>query len=817
MSNNQALEEARSLPKGKDSVNVAFTAVLAGMSGLLAKVLMEEVESSVELKMFVAAAATVVCGALSHLFLTYFSGAQSHTSMESVAMRPFPKLTILYGTQTGNCLRLAKHLKAVWNKEARKSLATCYDVSEYEPETLLEECIMDHHAVVVIMSTYTGGTPPPKAEHFMAWLKDVSLDFRRDRTALKHLTGIAVYGLGSTSYTSETFCKPALECAQLLQALGAVSLFNKEALTKTMDVPCGDSETGDFESEFVEWTDTLLAEFSSGHKTDGERNKTRVVKRGVILKSGKGSAGRGKRNKKKLIARKKSTEALVKEADLEEEEEDIINDFFVEQEKVTDMEDMGGIIMQQTKQKKHDAASKKGPAEMVTPRQRASLTKEGYKIIGTHSAVKLCRWTKNQLRGRGGCYKHTCYGITSYQCMEATPSLACANKCTFCWRHHKNPVGTSWRWKEDDPAFIVKQALAGHDQMVKQMKGVPGVKPERLQEAQTVQHCALSLVGEPIMYPRINELVGELHSRKISSFLVTNAQFPEQVEKMDPVTQLYVSIDASTRESLEAVDRPLFKDFWERFQLSLRHLKRKKQRTVYRLTLVKEHNMDEVREYAELVSLGHPDLIEIKSVTFCGTSDASDLTFSNVPFHEEVVAFSTDLCNYINEDMRKRKALAVKLGNGTSLDEEFPEYGIASEHQHSNLVLIAKMKYYMKDEKTNERKWHTWIDYPKFHACWKKWKDSEGRETFTTEDYLAETPSWAVYGSDERGMDPLENRWFHNRTVRRAQAGELSEMQLKQYPFNPAEQGILDNSKDNSTRLAQGQKVDSKEEDDQVM
>ncbi len=29
--------------------------------------------------------------------------------------------------------------------------------------------------------------------------------------------------------------------------------------------------------------------------------------------------------------------------------------------------------------------------EMVTPAQRKSLTKEGYKIIGSHSAVKLCR------------------------------------------------------------------------------------------------------------------------------------------------------------------------------------------------------------------------------------------------------------------------------------------------------------------------------------------------------------------------------------------------------------------------------------------
>jgi len=43
--------------------------------------------------------------------------------------------------------------------------------------------------------------------------------------------------------------------------------------------------------------------------------------------------------------------------------------------------------------------------------------------------------------------------------MEATPSLACANKCVFCWRHHKNPVGREWRWKTDDPFFIVKEAI----------------------------------------------------------------------------------------------------------------------------------------------------------------------------------------------------------------------------------------------------------------------------------------------------------------------------------------------------------------------
>ena len=58
--------------------------------------------------------------------------------------------------------------------------------------------------------------------------------------------------------------------------------------------------------------------------------------------------------------------------------------------------------------------------------------------------------------------------------MEATPSLACANKCVFCWRHHTNPVGKSWRWKMDDPIEIVNSAIDLHTKMIRQMKGVPG-------------------------------------------------------------------------------------------------------------------------------------------------------------------------------------------------------------------------------------------------------------------------------------------------------------------------------------------------------
>ncbi|KAK9867791.1 hypothetical protein WJX84_004895 [Apatococcus fuscideae] len=366
---------------------------------------------------------------------------------------------------------------------------------------------------------------------------------------------------------------------------------------------------------------------------------------------------------------------------------------------------------------------------MLTPVLRASLSKQGYKLIGSHSGVKLCRWTKSMLRGRGGCYKHAFYGIESHRCMETTPSLACANKCVFCWRHHTNPVGREWRWQMDDPNMIVEGAIEMHRKMIKEYRGVPGVKPERIAEGMQMRHCALSLVGEPIMYPKLNAILAGLHQRHISSFLVTNAQFPEQLRNLDPVTQLYVSVDAATRDSLKAVDRPLFKDFWERFQLCLQLLKAKQQRTVYRLTLVQGWNMEELQDYVKLLDLGQPDFIEIKGVTYCGSTGASSLTMKNVPYHKDVVEFGR----------------AVEAAsNGV--------YGLACEHQHSCCILLAR-----KDRFLVNGIWHTWIDYARFQEL------CHAKQSFTSCDYMLPTPHWAVFGAAEAGFDPLEERHIKQR------------------------------------------------------
>ncbi|KOO32999.1 tRNA wybutosine-synthesizing protein 1-like protein [Chrysochromulina tobinii] len=78
--------------------------------------------------------------------------------------------------------------------------------------------------------------------------------------------------------------------------------------------------------------------------------------------------------------------------------------------------------------------------------------------------------------------------------------------------------------------------------------------------------------------------------------MVTNAQFPEQMETLRPCTQLYISVDAPTATELKAVDRPLFADFWERFLKCVDLLREKQQRTVFRLTLVNGWNTEQLDE-----------------------------------------------------------------------------------------------------------------------------------------------------------------------------------------------------------------------------
>jgi len=347
---------------------------------------------------------------------------------------------------------------------------------------------------------------------------------------------------------------------------------------------------------------------------------------------------------------------------------------------------------------------------------------QGWDVVGSHSATKLCRWTKSMLQGKGGCYKHTFYGIMSHRCMEHTPNVSCANKCVFCWRNHINPVALSWKFDQDEPEAILEESLSRHYATIERQCLSPNALEQRKAEARQVRHCALSLVGEPVAYPRIAEFLACLHRRRISSFLVTNGQFPEALRALPRVTQLYVSCDSADREALASVGRPLFRDFWERYLESLEILRSRPERTVCRLTLLRQVNMEQPHAWARLLRHASPDFVELKGATLAPIFAEHGLVTTNMPTHREVKEFAE------------------------ALVEQLPGYGLACEHEHSVSVLLASERF------CSAGLWRTWIDFERFADIWDR------EEEVGALDYAAATPAWALYGSPGEGFAPTEVR-----------------------------------------------------------
>ncbi|XP_060141147.1 S-adenosyl-L-methionine-dependent tRNA 4-demethylwyosine synthase TYW1 isoform X2 [Globicephala melas] len=440
---------------------------------------------------------------------------------------------IFYGSQTGTAKGFATVLA-----EAVSSLGlpvALINLKEYDPDDHLVEEVTSKNVSAFLVATYTDGRPTESAEWFCRWLEEAANDFRFGKTYLKGVR-YAVFGLGNSAYVSH-FNKVGKDVDKWLWMLGAHRVMSRGE----GDCNVVKSKHGSIEADFTAW-------------------KARFISRLQALCKGERKPCGGNCKKGKCESNQHGSEAMepgshaqeeFHQRDAEEEpfgstsEEESGTEDHQSLKSVIDVEDLGKIMDRMKKEKrekerqegetslirstvKNEASERRA---MITPALREALTKQGYQLIGSHSGVKLCRWTKSMLRGRGGCYKHTFYGIESHRCMETTPSLACANKCVFCWRHHTNPVGTEWRWKMDQPEMILKEAIENHQNVMKQFRGVPGVREERFEEGMTVKHCALSLVGEPIMYPEINRFLKLLHERKISSFLVTNAQFPAEIRR----------------------------------------------------------------------------------------------------------------------------------------------------------------------------------------------------------------------------------------------------------------------------------------------
>ncbi len=301
---------------------------------------------------------------------------------------------------------------------------------------------------------------------------------------------------------------------------------------------------------------------------------------------------------------------------------------------------------------------------MVENRYQEVYKKQHYGLVGKHSAVKVCHWTKSELTGGKSCYKGTFYGINSHQCIQMTPALnSCTENCSFCWRF--NGFDSMRISDEDDPEFILDESIRAHMKLISGFKGNPKVTEEKWKEAENPRHIAISLTGEPTLYTRLGEFIELAHRRGFSTFLVTNGTLPMVLEKLDPLpTQLYVTTAGPTKEIFNNLLNPSIGNAWENFARTMELLPSLDTRKVIRHTLVKGINMPFVDEYAHWDRIADPHFIESKGYVHVGQSIAR-LSEDNMPSHDEIMEFTI--------------SLSEKIG-----------YEIAAERRDSRVSLMAK-------------------------------------------------------------------------------------------------------------------------------
>lgn len=218
--------------------------------------------------------------------------------------------------------------------------------------------------------------------------------------------------------------------------------------------------------------------------------------------------------------------------------------------------------------------------------------------------------------------------------MQMTPCIACNQRCLHCWRPVEEPF-TVKEW--DSPDTIIEGCLKEQRRFVTGYGGIPETDKARWKASFEPKHAAISLVGEPTLYPYLGELVGKLSGLGMSTFIVTNGTRPDVLEKVTP-SQLYMSLDAPDRETYMQACNPVV-DLWDRVNDSLEVLGQRDSRRALRLTLVKGINMKDPEGYAALIKKARPDYVEVKAYMHLGYS-RNRLPREAMPTHNEVLEFA---------------------------------------------------------------------------------------------------------------------------------------------------------------------------------
>ena len=200
------------------------------------------------------------------------------------------------------------------------------------------------------------------------------------------------------------------------------------------------------------------------------------------------------------------------------------------------------------------------------------------------------------------------------------------------------------------PDVIVTNLIGERRKLIMGHYGDSRKDEKKLDESLLPNHYAISLSGEPTMYPQLPQLIKYLKKLPTtkSVFLVTNGQEPDMLQRLHDEdalpTQLYLSTNAPNYEIFQLVNRPKYEDAWERWNTSLEMLSKLDTRTVLRITLIRNYNCSDelIPEHAEMIRRSNVHFVEAKSYMHVGRS-TNRLEHSDMLEMSEVRYFSIEL------------------------------------------------------------------------------------------------------------------------------------------------------------------------------
>ena len=282
-----------------------------------------------------------------------------------------------------------------------------------------------------------------------------------------------------------------------------------------------------------------------------------------------------------------------------------------------------------------------------TKEEQKKLEYSGYRFVGEHghAATKICHWTRKSMVNEGVCYKEQFYGVKSHRCLQMSPAVPfCHQKCSFCWRD-LSQTRTEWEGDYDDPKTIIEGAIKAQNNLLCGFGGNKKADKKKLEESKKPTNAAISLAGEPTLYPEIDELIGEFHNQDFTTFLVSNGMYWEKLGKLDnEPTQLYVSLDAPNEKIYKDLCNPQINDGWSNLNKTLELMPSFNSNTAIRITSVKDKNMINTEEYGKLINKADPTYVEVKAYMFVGSS-RKRLSLDNMPSFKEVCDFAQKIAD----------------------------------------------------------------------------------------------------------------------------------------------------------------------------